>query len=69
MPYMLRINEFMSFDCVICQETYAQVFRRVKGIRAPVLTIPLGHTLIISPDYNSAFILTHFHIELVARAR
>ena len=59
----LVLNEYLS-QCGICAAALEAVLVKVPGVRGRVLRLDRRQRLIITPDYNAAGILTHFHVEV-----
>lgn len=66
----LKVDEYLSTGCEFCAETLEQVMKTytdAKGRKRKTLRLEKGERLVIVPDYNSANILTGFHVNVQKR--
>lgn len=63
----LRIDEYLSTGCPYCAEALEQAMKTytdAKGRKRQALYLERNERLVIVPDYNSAGILTGFHVNV-----
>lgn len=71
----VKFDEYFDLGCADCSAAFHKVIRPYwhaqkdgKLVPRTTLDIPEDMRLVISPDYNSAGHLTHFHMELVKKS-
>ncbi len=69
MERKLVINEYLGFcdECASVMEQVMKTYTDASGRRRKTLELERHQRLVISPDYNHAGALTHFHVDLARR--